>query len=98
MSTKVMELAVVSIKEENRIKLQELQPELRLWLESQPGFISWMQTQSIEEPELIADILVWSDLESAKQASENMMNNEAGQKYSALMDEIKVFTHVKELS
>jgi hypothetical protein len=52
---------------------------------SQPGFLSWSQSQSVEDPEIIVDTLEWSSTTEAqaKTSSEAMMANPAGQAYGA---------------
>jgi hypothetical protein len=93
----VTEVAAVKISLENQKKLPELREKLYDWLKSQPGFLSWSQSQSVEDPEIIVDTLEWSSAEEAKTSSEAMMANPAGQAYGAIMKEIVLFTHVQVL-
>jgi hypothetical protein len=98
MSSKVTEIAAVSIKKEAIEGLEGIRGKVKTWMETQDGFISWSQHQSVEEPGLIIDILEWDSIENAQAASEAMMNSPAGQEYSAIMEEVKLFTHVKQIS
>jgi quinol monooxygenase YgiN len=93
--TQVTEVAAVKIAQEDQKKLPELREKLYDWLKGQPGFLSWNQSQSVEDPEIIVDTLEWSSTTEAQAASEAMMASPAGQAYSAVMKEIVLFTHVK---
>lgn len=78
-----LELVVFKVKdaEKARIARRAAQDTVKHY----DGFLSWTAYESCEEKNLFADVVLWKDLKTAKEAAEKVMKDPA---FAAIMAEI----------
>ncbi|MCV0428799.1 MAG: hypothetical protein K5905_25375 [Roseibium sp.] len=78
-----LELVIFKVKDADkaRIARRAAQDTVKQY----DGFISWTAYESCEEKELFADVVLWQDLTTAKEAAEKVMKDPG---FAAVMAEI----------
>jgi len=83
MSAPCLELVIFKVKDADKARIARRAAQDTV--KSYKGFISWTAYESDEDANLFADVVLWKDLKTAKNAAEKVMKDPG---FAAVMAEI----------
>lgn len=87
----VLELAVCSVAD--RPAAEEARRAAMAAVKTYPGFVSWKALNSLDQRDLIADLVEWSDKESADAAAAKVQADPAFAPYMAAITGVTLMQH-----
>ena len=91
-ATTVLELAVCSVAD--RPAAEEARRAAMAAVKTYPGFVSWKALNSLDQRDLIADLVEWSDKESADAAAAKVQADPAFAPYMAAITGVTLMQHL----
>ncbi len=92
-SKTVFELAVCTIAD--RPAAEEARRAAMAAVKAYPGFVSWRAMTSVEQGDMIADLVEWADKESADRAAAKVQADPAFAPYMAAITGVTLMQHFK---
>lgn len=90
-TTTVLELAVCSVAD--RPAAEEARRAAMAAVKTYPGFVSWKALNSLDQRDLIADLVEWSDKQSADAAAAKVQADPAFTPYMAAITGVTLMQH-----
>jgi uncharacterized protein YbaA (DUF1428 family) len=92
-NTTVLEIAVCTIAD--RPAAEEARRAAMAAVKAYPGFVSWRALNSMDQRDLIADLVEWADKESADAAAMKVQADPAFAPYMAAISGVTLMQHFK---
>jgi quinol monooxygenase YgiN len=93
MSKPCLELVIFKVKDTDKARIAR--GAAQDTVKNYDGFISWTAYESCEEKNLFADVVLWRDLKTAKEAAEKVMKDPAFAAIMAEIDGLVTMSHFK---